>query len=281
MTGEIISCKNCGTNFSGNYCNHCGEQVHKEEHKKLHYVFDETFHFLTHLDNKFLRSIRLVLFKPGYLSLQYCNGIRKKYFKPIGLFIICVVIYLFFPAFKGLNMVFGTYVSKEHQYHYMAAPIVNKKMDKKNISLIELGDLYDSKSPKISKFLLLLYLPISALILFMLFSRNRKYFYDHFILSTELNTFFVAAGFLILPFILLLITWIAKMSNPDFEFTERMVGVLLLSLFSFCVINSIRRFYKQKWLWTISKSLVFLALYVLIIIPVYNYILFLTVMLFI
>lgn len=281
MTGEVISCKNCGTNFKGNYCIHCGEKVHKDEHKKLKYVFDETFHFITHLDNKFLRSIRLVFFRPGYLSLQYCNGIRKKYFKPIGLFIICVVIYLLFPAFRGLNMIFGTYVSKEHQYHYIANPIVEKKMEKKNISLMELSDLYNAKSSKISKFLLLLYLPVTALILFLFFSKRRKYFFDHFILSAELNTFFVAAGFIILPLIIFFITWIAQMIDPAFEFTERMVGVALISLFSYSVISSLRRFYKQKWVWTILKSLLFLALYILIFIPVYNYLLFLTVMLFI
>ena len=275
MTEEIIHCNNCGQPFQGNYCNNCGEKKHKEEEKKLKHVFEEAFHFLTHLDNKFLKSLRLVLFKPGTLSYKYCRGIRKQYFKPVGLFIICVIVYLLFPAFKGLNLVLGTYYSPTYSYYQYAAPIIEKKMKEKNVSFHELSKIYDGKSQKISKFLLLLYIPMCALVLFAMYFRNRKYFYDHFILATELNSFFIIVGFLLMPLFIFLLL---KIPVIERVFTERMLGVLIASFFAFAVYSGVRKFYREKIGWSLLKTSVFLASYIFLIVPIYNRIIFSIVM---
>jgi hypothetical protein len=281
MTGtttDIIHCKNCGQPFTGNYCNNCGEKKHTENEKKIRHVFSEAFHFLTHLDNKFLKTIRLVLFKPGTVSFRYCAGIRKQYFKPIGLFLICVLLYLLFPAFKGLNPVLGTYASEQDKYYHLAKPIVDKKMHETKMSFTELANVYEQKSMKVSKFLLLLYIPFSAVILSILYYRRKKYFYDHFILATEINSFFIMVAYLLMPFIMFLL---AKLNFFEKRITTNVLAILLGVIISIAIFSAFRKFYKEKIGWTILKSILFLAGYILVVIPVYNMIVFLTVMTFI
>src|SRR5688500_3391743 len=101
---HVNNCKNCNHSFTGKYCNVCGEKVYSGHDKEIKHVFEEAFHFLTHFEGKFLTTIKTIFTNPGMLSLDYCNGIRKKYFKPISLFLMIVILYLLFPLFEGLNM---------------------------------------------------------------------------------------------------------------------------------------------------------------------------------
>lgn len=275
MTEQTINCKNCGTPFTGNYCNHCGEKFHSENEKKLSNVFSEGFHFVTHLDNKFLKSLRLVLFKPGTLAYKYCSGIRKPYFKPIGFFFICVLLYLLFPAFKGLNPMLGTFTSPQNKYYHIAKPVVDRKVKKEQINYTVLADKYNAKSPKVAKFLLFLYIPFCALILRLLFFRRKKYFFDHFILSTEINSLFILVGYVIIPFIILLIL---QIPNVRQNITENVIAAMLITFFAVAMYSAFRKFYREKIGWSILKSVLFLATYIYVVVPIYNMIIFFTVM---
>ena len=101
---EKNTCKACHNRFTGKYCNVCGEKAFDEHDKSMAHVAEEVFHFVSHLDGTLINTLRAIFTKPGQLSLDYCNGIRKKYFKPVSFFLLLVVVYLLFPVFRGLNM---------------------------------------------------------------------------------------------------------------------------------------------------------------------------------
>src|SRR5437868_6771196 len=98
------TCRNCGYHFTGKYCNRCGEKVLVEKDKRLIHFFEEGLHFITHFDGTLLTTVKTIITKPGKISEDYCNGIRKIYFKPQSFFLLLVILYLFFPYFEGLNM---------------------------------------------------------------------------------------------------------------------------------------------------------------------------------
>src|SRR4029078_451394 len=104
MEQTAITCKNCGNHFNGNYCNNCGEKVYTEHDRTAFHFLEEGFHFLTHFEGTFFTTIKTIFAKPGQVSVDYANGIRKKYFKLLSLFLLLVVLYLLFPVFEGLNM---------------------------------------------------------------------------------------------------------------------------------------------------------------------------------
>lgn len=182
-----VTCKNCGNVFTGNYCSNCGEKVYHDHDKSITHFFEDALHFITHLDGTLITTIKTIFTKPGQLSLDYCSGKRKKYFKPLSFFLLLVVLYLLFPLFEGLNMRLQYY---PNSFGKFALNWIETKAASKRITEDELAELFAHKSGKWSKLLLLIIIPLSAFTLWLLHIRKRKYFFDHLVLSTEINSFF-------------------------------------------------------------------------------------------
>ena len=255
-TLTIHSCKNCHHEFSGSYCNNCGQKFFDENHKKVSHLFEEVIHFFTHFEGSFFTTLKTFLTAPGKTSVDVCNGIRKKYFKPVPFFLLFVVLYLLFPKFQGLNMKFSTYVRKDYNTSWYARPVAKKKIDALQIDANELAHRYDKKSSYFAKPLLFLLIPFTALILSLLFNSNRKYFFDHFVLATELNTYFIGINFLLLPFLMAAFSVAYKPASAWFydggiAWTVSSLIVLAITAFTF------KRFYTQSWIWTIAKAFIF------------------------
>jgi len=273
-------CKNCGQPLTGNYCSNCGEKMHHENDKQLIHLLDEGFHFVTHLDGSFFTTFKTFLAKPGKYAADYCNGIRKKYFKPISFFLLLVILYLLFPFFAGLNMKFATYNSPNYKYAWYARPAALKKMETHHLTEKELADGYDKKSPAFAKFSLLLLIPMSAIVLALLFYTSRRYFFDHFILSTEIISFYIFFQFLFLPLIALLIVSI----SPSLVYLlSDNSWVWIISYISLAIYISIafRNFYGQKYWLSILKAIVFFFVFFIVMRDIYNFLLYYLVMLFI
>lgn len=280
---EATICKNCGSSFTGNYCSNCGEKIYHAHDKSLHHILHEAVHFITHFDGAFFKTIKSVFIHPGLVSSEYVKGIRKKYFKPVSLYLLCVVVYLLFPFFKGLNMEFYSYTNKNSQYQRIMMPVAKQKAINRDLSFELLAKKYNEKSAKVSKILLLLYLPLTALALSWLYFKQRRYFFDHFILSAELNSFLVAFGFLILPLSLYLIDRLGHFISNNFHLSisNPVIEFIIGGGFLLIIVSALKRFYNQNWLWTVIKSLLFLFIFLIIITPVYRIILFFTTMFFI
>ncbi len=270
MENSFIACKNCGNKFTGSYCNACGEKVYHDHHKKAGHLLEEVFHFLTHFEGSFFTTLKTVFTKPGRYSLDYCNGIRKKYFKPVSYFMLLVVLYLLFPRFQGLNMKLDSYVTPKYGFTWASAPMVKAKLEKKHIGFPELARLYNSKSSSISKIGLFFLIPLASCVILLLFFSARKYYFDHFILSLELSGLFIALHFLLVPFISL----IAELIHPSWAtfFWDDNYWLGYLQLFIDLVFISIafKRFYGQAWGWTIPKAGIYLVIFSLGILYVYR-----------
>src|SRR5689334_12046869 len=152
---DLNNCKNCGHAFAGNFCNLCGEKVYREHDKSLSHFFAEVFHFITHFDTKFFKTLWLVFTKPGLVSYEYCHGLRKKYFKPVSLFLVGVVLYLIFPVLRGLNVTLDSHLAQNNAIHVtFPAKWVQSKMAHEHVTYQEINKHFEEKSPKVSKLLL-------------------------------------------------------------------------------------------------------------------------------
>ncbi len=80
------NCLNCDAIVAGRYCQHCGQENTdpKESfgHLLLHFVAD-----IFHYDSKFLKTIKSLFFRPGFLSKEYMAGRRQSYLHPIKMFV--------------------------------------------------------------------------------------------------------------------------------------------------------------------------------------------------
>jgi hypothetical protein len=66
-------CPNCGTPLGDRYCGHCGQRV-AELRPTLHELLHEALHEFAHVDGKALRTVGLLLFRPGQLTREFVEG---------------------------------------------------------------------------------------------------------------------------------------------------------------------------------------------------------------
>ena len=81
--------------MTGRYCSQCGEKKITSQDYSLRHVAEEVLGEFAHFDTKFLRTLRVLLAKPGQISYAYFHGGRSRYTKPLTLFIIINVIVFF------------------------------------------------------------------------------------------------------------------------------------------------------------------------------------------
>lgn len=263
------SCKNCGNNFEGKYCNICGEKVYSQKDRSVIHIISEGLHFITHLEGTLFNTIKVIFTKPGKLSEEYCNGVRKRYFKPLSFFLLLVILYLLFPVFEGLNMRLKYYQSNG-LYGKYAKAMVDQILSEKQISEQQLEVLYHHAGEKTSKFLLFIIIPLLALTSWLTGYRKRKFYYDHFIFSIELSSLFLMWGFLIFPYLLLFFMWLF----PVIRLTENYTGLIIISPFIVYTVLAAKRFFNFKWWYSILYAVLFSISLIIFLEFVYKSILF-------
>jgi hypothetical protein len=89
------TCLNCGTApLIDTYCHHCGQE-NVEPRQTLWHLIVHFFNDVTHFDGKFFSSMKLLLFRPGFLSSEYVKGRRKKYLDPIRMYLFISAAFFF------------------------------------------------------------------------------------------------------------------------------------------------------------------------------------------
>lgn len=86
------TCKNCKAQFTGNYCNNCGQsaKVHRID---FHFLMEDVEHGILHYDKGIGYSLRRLFKKPGAEIRNYMTGKRVGHFRPLSLAIILATLY--------------------------------------------------------------------------------------------------------------------------------------------------------------------------------------------
>ena len=97
------SCVSCGAPLAGAYCAACGERAPDERSRTLGDFFGDALDALTNVNGKFLKSLRLLVFSPGFLSAEHARGARLPYMRPVQLFLVANLVFFlwsFVPIFS-------------------------------------------------------------------------------------------------------------------------------------------------------------------------------------
>jgi hypothetical protein len=90
-------CRNCGTPLTGKFCMECGQKNHTYVAPLWNVLHDfAATHF--GFDTKFFHSIVPLLFRPGFLSREYCLGHEERYVKPFRLYLFTSIVFFFLAA---------------------------------------------------------------------------------------------------------------------------------------------------------------------------------------
>lgn len=97
------SCKNCKQSLSGeNYCPECG-QINDERRPSLWSFIIESLGNFFAFDSKFFQTIWHLFKRPGKVALEYMEGKRVAWMKPVRLYFLSSLIFLFLGGLTGEN----------------------------------------------------------------------------------------------------------------------------------------------------------------------------------
>lgn len=268
------ACANCGAPLAGPFCSACGQKRLTERDRGLGHLLGEAFHKLTDLDGTLLRSLRLLLFRPGVLSREYMDDRRVRYASPISLFLLANVLYFFSPAMSDFNLSFydqapgsvaaqaldpsgagyaaraGRLAHRSGQVHSRwTAPLIERKRamraaETPGYDLRQLARDYNQQSGIVGKVLIIVHVPLIALGLALVYWRQRRYFAEHFVVALHLFTFLLLfAQLLVAP-----LNWVGTHWLPS---GPPMVGpalrISLTLLLCGYILLACRHAYRSGW----------------------------------
>ena len=93
-------CPNCGAAVSGNFCHQCGQETVLHPPSTREFLHEFIGHYVA-LEGKLWKTMKLLLLKPGQLSLEYMQGRRVRYIQPLRVYLTFSLI--FFALFKFMG----------------------------------------------------------------------------------------------------------------------------------------------------------------------------------
>lgn len=91
---EKITCKNCETEFEGNYCPQCGQSV-KNLNRPFHFVIYDFAGTVFSFDTRFFRTLGHLLVSPGKIAHDFVEGKRARYMAPFQMYVFVSFVFFF------------------------------------------------------------------------------------------------------------------------------------------------------------------------------------------
>jgi hypothetical protein len=103
---EGVHCANCGAPMQGEFCHECGQSIHTVL-RPMHHMVEDTLDMVFHVDGRIVHTLPPLLYRPGFLTLEYFSGRRQRYVAPFRLmFVLCLLaFFVCHLAIDNLNLV--------------------------------------------------------------------------------------------------------------------------------------------------------------------------------
>ncbi|MEX0900862.1 MAG: DUF3667 domain-containing protein [Gammaproteobacteria bacterium] len=289
--GEIAqTCRNCKALVVGKYCHQCGQEVDTTLRNAIR-MFGEGVGEMFEFDSRVRRTFFPLLFKPGYLSLEWVAGRRQRYVRPVRLYLFVSIV--FFIAFT-IATDFDADVLREQFVERPAAtdaptsseaepkrrrwiedaPISLPFYDEAQIDALKdrldwLADNPDQlidQARSLAPQMMFVLLPLFALILKFLYLFARRFYAEHLVLALHTHSFLFLA-FLTLIALAGIRGWAAEQVAAAWVGIP--AGVLTVALWFWIPVYLFlaqKRFYGQGWFFTFIKYLMTGFLYFMMVI---------------
>ena len=226
----MAQCRNCQTQFDGNFCPSCGQKDIDLE-RPMHFLLGEVLKETVDLDGRAYRSVRALFLQPGFLTSEFLAGRRRTYTPPLRLYLVFSVLFFVLVAWIARHGV-------------LLDPDQTLEVDAASQAQFLSNDL-----PR----LMFVLLPIFALLMKIVFFK--RLYFDHLIFSLHLHSAAYIVLALMLPIEELANTYLPLMIAQ----TVLMIGFVAY------FVAAVRRVYRGGWIVSGLKSMVILFGYMIIV----------------
>ena len=264
-------CANCEAELQGAFCSICG-QAAKSRRGPIWQVTAEFAEELFALDSKVLKSLGTLLVKPGVLSTRFLEGKRASVLPPVRLYLVISLLFFFVfqiptPDYSNENVyingiLLGRDVPIEGQPNsslfsfsekeklsaveeWLSSFILDKeavlKTSNPQVTMERLFNNLENIVPN----LVILFLPLFAVLMKLLYLFKRRLYFDHLIFSLHFQTWLMGA---------VLIIYALALQNPWWAFLSLSVPIYLA--------KAQKVVYKQTYWLVIPKTIFILIIYI-------------------
>lgn len=227
------NCLNCDRPVTTDFCPHCGQE-NTDNTVAVQYLLrdaaDEFFKF----DSKLFTTLKLLVLRPGVLTVEYLAGRRTRYITPLRLYF--TVSAFFFLLFTSNHL--DELVARAT---HPPSSGVGAQMPHNGVTY-EYIEKFNRWINANNNLLLFLSVPVAALLMKILYLRSRRLYVEHLVFSSHLSAFQFLIG---IPGVLF--------RNPG------LINVMWLVSTPIYTVLAFRTVYKQNLIVTILLSVVILV----------------------
>jgi len=244
---ELHTCKSCGNSFTGIYCNLCGEKVILPIDRSFKIFLNNLVNAVASADNKFVRTLWLIIKKPGFISREFANGRTIKYQNLTSVFFVLNLVYFFFPVIQLFNASLNTQLATPHGRFIQ--PLVAMKMVKLHMNLDSFILIYNMKTVSLAKLMVMVFVVLASLPLNLLYSKRNRFFTDHVGYAVELACF----NLFINTIVLTLVVRILGLGHYLDE--DVLTGIFIATNLYFLIRSGINFYIEKGWRLILKSAL--------------------------
>jgi hypothetical protein len=254
-------CPSCGIARSGAWCSVCGEKFLDTDDLDLpHFLFKVVPRELFEFDGKLLRTLRLLVGKPGALAADYVAGRRRPYVSPLRLCLIAFVIYAFVGFAFSHEQAFPDRLKLVDPTGFLVR--LTQARPEIRWEAPEIRERLTARSHWLSEFGTLAIFLLVAILQKLIFFRQHRRYLEHAALALSVGAFYIALVTLLRVFFGIF----ARSRAPDIDADlQAIVGVTALPIYWWLAI---RRFYGLSTLATSVSALAVSICHVLVAITI-------------
>ncbi len=264
MEEVIHTCKSCGNHFAGTYCNRCGEKVRVAADRTFKSFLNDFVQAITLADNKFARTLWLLLSKPGFVSREIADGRTIRYMSIVQVFFVLNLVYFLFPIVQLFSASLRTQMLAPLGF-LLQVPIASKATSM-HMNIDSFTLVYNLKSVSLAKLLVMVFVVFASLPLNFLYRKRNRFFTDHFGYAVELACFnlFVNA---------ILVDVITSVIPIGSYIGEGVVTALFIGTNLYFLMRSSHVFYNERGWKLVVKSMM-MILFLKVALEMYRVVLF-------
>jgi len=255
-------CQNCQAELNKEFCGNCGEKHFETDNVSIFSLFKHILISITDVDGKFFTSLKLLAIKPGQLTLDYLNGIRKYRLYPFQLFIFINILYFFVVSITHQDTFvtpLKVHLSAENFFHNkIAKNMVDDRLKTSGETFKEFEAKFNNKIESQSKILIFIMIPILSLLMSLMFFRINHIGIKSLIYATHLFSFLLLLlSIIIVVFYLLSYLWLLLFDSYGHQYfsNDAVYSVIVLSLLLIYLFLSAKRVFAGNLWWLSLKAL--------------------------